>query len=119
MVCITVSCWSVRGDQVCPPSVVRQMPPVSVATYMTLGSDGSTAMPLSRPVEEGLPGDWPDAMGEGPIGVHVKPLSGMELDGTSRLSNASRLSRVRGGDRRTVPGRRRLNSDLIHPAGAS
>src|SRR5436305_13779145 len=75
MLCITVSCWSVAGVQVWPPLVVRQMPPVEAATYMTFGSDGSTAMPLSRPVEDGLPGAWPAEIGAGPIGVHVKPLS--------------------------------------------
>src|SRR5690242_432286 len=93
----SVLVWSVRGDQVCPPSVVRQMPPVSVAAYMTFGSDGSTAMPLRRPVDDGLPGAWPVAIGEGPMGVQVRPFRGIEMDGRSRASNISNPSRTRGG----------------------
>src|SRR3954470_13402895 len=110
--------WSVRGDQVKPPLVVRQMPPVSEATYMTFGSDGSTAMPLSRPVDDGLPGAWPAEIGEGPIGVQVNPLSGMELEGTSRVSHASSRSRVRSDGRRRVAGRR-ANSECNHPRRVS
>src|SRR6476646_10701126 len=73
---------------------------------------GSRATPLRRPVEEGLPGDWPSAIGEGPIGVQVKPFKGIELEGTVRSSNRSTLRLKRG--RRVEAGRRWAN-DFSQP----
>jgi hypothetical protein len=67
---------------------------------MTLVLVGSTAMPFSRPVEEGDPGAWPTEIGAGPTAVQVEAFSGIEVDGTVRSSNRSRESRPDSGPRR-------------------
>src|SRR5436309_13964965 len=104
-----VSEKSVRGDQVLPPSAVRQTPPVSAAANMTLGSLGSTAMPLSRPVAVGAPGDWPAAIGAGPMLVQVNPLSGIELDGRARRPRGRSARRARPGVAGPRRGRERVD----------
>src|SRR5438067_6330509 len=86
------------------------MPPESAATYMTpRASVGSTTTPFTRPVEDGEPGAWPNAIGEGPIAVHVFAFNGMDVDGTVRSSNSSTERRVCGRGRRTGDGRRLRN----------
>src|SRR5438874_2396997 len=90
------------------------MPPVSAAVYMMLGLFESTAMSFTRPVDVGEPGDWPTAMGDGPIDVQVNPLSGIEMDGRSRFSHRSTPSLVRAG-RRIGAGRRRAKRVSSQP----
>src|SRR3954467_7971892 len=77
----------------------------------------SSATPFTRPVAGTPPGSWPLGMGDGPRGVQVEPLSGIELEGTSRDSNISRSNRARGRGRRIVTGRR-AKSDENHRRGA-
>src|SRR3954462_10143700 len=84
-----------RGDQVVPPSEVRQMPPTAEAANVRLGSTGSTAIELNCPVAVGRPGASPLRIGRGPLSVHDPPLMGIVFDGTSRASRCRRASRAR------------------------
>src|SRR5438876_11620494 len=61
--------WSPTAVQVAPASVVRQMPPCAppIKTVLPVGSDGSTAIAVMRPVT-GLKKELP-VVGVGPMEV--------------------------------------------------
>src|SRR5712692_11219117 len=74
-----VLCASVSGIHDAPPSLDFQTPPPAAAMYNTLGSVGSPARPLIRPLVGSSKSVRPFKAGPGPSGVHVAEFSGIEL----------------------------------------